>query len=220
MLGESVGRVLVVAPHPDDEMLGAGGTLVRLSRAGARIDFVYVTDGEFEDSPDAMRIATSAIWSVGDHPVGSVHRLTWPDQTLDSVGGAKLAEQVGMYVAELEPDLVLTTWCGDPNLDHRAVFNAVLVATRPPTGVSQVLAFETLSSTEWSHPDVFRPDTYVHLSNEDMRMKQAAVAAYHAAFRPEPHPRNPYGVRARARARGLECHAPYAEAFMTVRRIL
>jgi LmbE family N-acetylglucosaminyl deacetylase len=209
-------RVLVVAAHPDDEILGCGGTVARFVDAGADISVVIGSAGREGVSTPGLDTA-AALRELG---VSSLKSLGLSDQGLDVLRLADIVTQLEAVVRAFQPTIVLTHHRGDVNQDHEAVFKAVLVATRPPEScVQQVYSFDTASSTEWGFPRNFHPDTWVDISST-LDRKLAAMSHYAAELRDYPHPRSIEALVARAHARGNECCLDAAEVFATVRRIV
>lgn len=226
-------KILVVAAHPDDEILGCGATLAREVKAGGEARVLIVATGATSrataESPvgnDAVdrlyRDACAANLALG-LPEEAVCFGGFPDQTLDVTPGLKIKNCVRAEVERFRPDAVFTHHPGDYNADHRAVFSAVLWACRPCLGEfhpREIYAFEVLSSTEWSWRTVdgFRPNLYVDVANS-IDAKKEALERYASELRPYPHPRSVQGVEILARKRGLEVSLEYAECFEVVRVI-
>lgn len=217
-------KVLVVAAHSDDEVLGCGGTIARHVDAGDIVDILFVADGvssrgndprELERRCDAARRAAEIL---GARPP---RFLNLPDNQLDTVPRLTIIQAIERASAALEPARVYTHHAGDLNIDHRIVHEAVVTAFRPLSGssVRALLAFEVLSSTEWATrpPEMgFRPDHFIDVHRQ-MHRKLAALAAYAEEMRPFPHPRSIEAVRALATLRGSSAGLQAAEAFMTLR---
>lgn len=215
-------RVLVIAAHPDDEVLGCGGTVALHARRGDRVHVIVACEGESlryrkgESGPDLPRYTREANAILG---VERVVELGFPDQRLDILNLVDVITPLEQVVAEFQPTVVYAQHGGDVNRDHHLLFEAILVATRPiETCIEAVLAFETASSTEWAHPRQFAPDTWIDIS-EVLDQKLDAFSRYESEVREYPHPRSIEGLRNRARAWGNQCCLDAAEVFQTVRRI-
>ena len=214
-------RVLVIAAHPDDELLGCGGTLALHARAGDEVTAVIACEGESlrygpggAGQAEHMRRAARTLGLVESRPLG------FPDQRLDTQSLLDLIVPLERAVRELRPAVVYCQFGGDANQDHERLFRAALVATRPiEPCIEAVYAFDTASSTEWGYPRSFIPDTWVDISTT-LEQKIAAMACYESEVRPYPHPRSLDALRHRARAWGNQCCMDAAEVFMTVRRTL
>lgn len=222
-------RILVVAAHPDDEVLGCGGTLAKLAAQGAAIQLAFLADGvtsrpgarctgaDMESRREAARRAC-AILGVKGVSFGDL-----PDNRLDGVPLLEVTQAVEALVREHVPDTVFTHHAGDVNIDHQVIHRAVLTACRPQCGhpVRTLLAFEVPSSTEWQLPataPAFLPNWFSDISGT-LAKKLEALDAYAAELRTWPHPRSREGVVHLARWRGATVGVEAAEAFMLGRHI-
>lgn len=221
------GPVLVVAAHPDDEVLGCGGTIARLTEAGVTVHVLFFTDG-VSARPDAAQSDAAAprkqaaITSLALLGVHAPEFLQFPDNRLDTVAMLDLSQSVERVLARVAPVTVLTHHAGDLNVDHRCVHEAVMTACRPQPGhrVRSILCFEVSSSTEWRSPGLgtaFVPQLYVDISAH-LRVKLEALDAYRVEMRAWPHARSPRAVEHLAGWRGSTAGMEAAEAF-TVARI-
>ena len=214
-------RILVIAAHPDDELLGCGGTVAMHARAGDSVTSVIVCEGE------SLRYGPGGV-GQGEHTrraaavlgVADVRSLGFADQRLDTLSLLDIIQPLERIVREVRPQIVYSQYGGDANLDHAIVFKAQLVATRPvEPWIEAVYAFDTASSTEWGYPRTFVPDTWVEIT-ETLEQKLAAMACYESEVRDYPHPRSLQALRHRAHAWGNQACMDAAEVFMTVRRTL
>jgi LmbE family N-acetylglucosaminyl deacetylase len=224
--------ILAVVAHPDDEVLGCGGTLAAWSRAGAQTHVLCLADGEtarYQDisAPEAIaRIAArheAARKAAGILGLTSIRFLDLPDNRLDGVDLLDVIQLIETVIREIAPDTVYTHHGGDLNLDHRIAHQAVVTACRPMPGfpVHRIYAFETPSSTDWAteaHGPRFRPNLFVDIA-DTLKSKIASLAAYDEEMHPFPHPRSLEGVSVLARQRGACVGVSSAEAFMLVRDI-
>jgi LmbE family N-acetylglucosaminyl deacetylase len=216
-------RVLVFAAHPDDEVLGMGGTIARLTARGDAVRIVCVTDGSSTQYPgDAetrARKEDEARRAAAELGVLDYVHLDLPDMRLDTVPHVELNAVVEEHVRDLGPETVYTPQ-PDVNLDHRALFDSVAVATRPFPGqeVRRVLTYAPTSSTEWTPAPAtwFVPNWFVDIS-ETLDRKLAAFAHYETEQRPHPHPRGEAAIRAAATFYGTSCGCESAEPFVLVR---
>jgi LmbE family N-acetylglucosaminyl deacetylase len=216
--GDSL-KVLVIAAHPDDELLGCGGTIALHTRRGDRVRTVIACEGEslrgVEQSSGDVHHAEAAAAVLG---VESVDILGFPDQRLDTLTLTEIITPIEQTIAAFRPDIVYCQYGGDVNRDHQLLFEAILVATRPTEEfISAVYAFDTASSTEWAYPRSFMPDTWVDISST-LSVKLKAMSCYESELRAYPHPRSLQGLEYKARAWGNQCCMDAAEVFMTVRR--
>ncbi len=217
-------RVLVFAAHPDDEVLGMGGTIaVHAAVRGDSVRIVCVTDGSSTQYPDDAQKrsqkeqeARSAAAELG---VSDYVHLDLPDMRLDTLAHVEVNRVVEEHVRELEPQVVYTPQ-PDVNYDHRALFDSVAVATRPAPGqhVRRLLTYAPTSSTEWTPAPVnwFVPNWFVDVT-ETLERKLAAFGHYATEQRPYPHPRSERAIRAAAELYGSSCGCEYAEPFVLVR---
>lgn len=212
-------RVLVIAAHPDDEILGCGGTVALHTRCGDHVTSVIACEGEslrYGPAGVGQRLHTRrAAERLG---VCDVREFGFADQHLDTVTLTDLITPIECVVREILPNIVYCQYGGDINRDHELLFKALLVATRPTESyIDAVYAFDTASSTEWAYPRAFVPDTWVDISST-LETKIAAMSCYESELREYPHPRSLEALRYRARAWGNQACLDAAEVFMTVRR--
>lgn len=206
-------NVLVVAPHPDDEVLGCGGTMVRHVAEGDTVDVVIVTRGD--DSYDQTWIDLSRTEAKEAHAVLGVTTTTFldfPSPTLDVV---PMRDIVSALREVVHHDIVYIPSRTDLHQEHRLVHDAALVACRPP-GPSAVYAYETLSETECGYG--FTPNHYIDITDY-LETKLAAMRCYQTQLHTAPAPRSINGITTQATLRGYTIHRWRAEAFETIRTI-
>ncbi len=224
MVGDGAGRpcsVLVIAAHPDDELLGCGGTVALHTRRGDRVTAVIVCEGEsLRYGPGGVGQRDHIDCAARRLGVEDVRPLALPDQQLDTLPLTAVIARLEAIVREVRPRVVYCQHGGDVNRDHQLVFQAALVATRPPEQyVETVYAFDTASSTEWAFPRTFTPDTWVDITST-LEAKLEAMACYQSEVRDYPHPRSLRALSHRAHAWGAQACLEAAEVFMTVRRVI
>ncbi|MBO4206792.1 PIG-L deacetylase family protein [Micromonospora echinofusca] len=218
-------RILILAAHPDDEILGMGGTIARHADRGDAVRICCVTDGSSTQYADDTEIllqkqaeARKAAATLG---VTDYVHLDLPDMRLDTLPHVEVNRVVERQVAEFQPD---TVYCvqADVNLDHRTVFSSVAVATRPRPGqsVRRVLTYAPTSSTEWTPaPETWWvPNWFVDIS-ATLERKLEAFRHYRSEWREWPHPRNDRALRVHAEHWGTVVGCPAAEPFVLVRGI-
>jgi len=214
-------RVLILAAHPDDEILGCGGVAALHAAAGDLVTSVIACEGEslrYGDRVVGMEEHSRKAGAVLG--VQDVRLLGFPDQKLDTLTLTKIITPIEAVVREVRPRIVYCQYGGDVNRDHELLFKAVLVATRPTEPcIETVYAFDTASSTEWAYPRTFVPDTWVDIAAV-LERKLQAMACYQSELRDYPHPRSLAALRHKAHAWGNQCCLEAAEVFMTVRRVL
>lgn len=218
-------RVLVLAAHPDDEVLGMGGTIAVHADHGDAVRIVCVTDGSSTQYPDdaAKRAQKEdeARRAAAELGISDYVHLDLPDMRLDTLAHVEINRVVEEHVRELEPAVVYTPH-PDVNHDHRALFDSVAVATRPVPGqpVRRLLTYAPTSSTEWTPAGVnwFVPNWFVDVTAM-LERKLAAFAHYETEVRDYPHPRSERAIRAAAELYGASCGCEYAEPFVLVRAL-
>jgi LmbE family N-acetylglucosaminyl deacetylase len=224
-------RILVVAAHPDDDILGCGGTIRRRAREGAEVRILILGEGitsrydRRTDAPGEALRALHATAAKAGRVIGaqSVEVSDLPDNRFDSVPLLEIVKRVEDAVGRFRPDTIYTHHEGDLNVDHERTARAVLTAARPQKGntIQRIYAFEVPSSTEWRGPraeHAFLPSRYVGIRTT-LAAKLSALKYYRSEMRPFPHPRSPSGIRALAAKRGMEAGLPLAEAFVVIRDI-
>ena len=229
-------RVLVLAAHPDDEVLGMGGTIAVHADAGDDLRIVVVTDGSSTQYPDDAEIRArkeqEALRAAAELGVSDVHARAWrvvrdyvhldlPDMWLDTLPHVEVNRVVEEHIGDFGPDTVYTPH-PDVNRDHRVLFDSVAVATRPMPEqvVKRVLTYAPTSSTEWTPARLnwFVPNWFVDVSSTIER-KVAAFAHYETERRDYPHPRSERAIRAAAEFYGSSCGCAAAEPFVLVRAL-
>lgn len=190
---------LVVAAHPDDEVLGCGGTIKKLTDAGADVYVLILSEGKASRDEVELDLELSKLRKELDAAnqilgVKEVFTAGFPDNAFDSVHLLEIVKKIEEIKAQIQPDIVLTHHAGDMNIDHQLTHRAVLTATRPMHNevVKYVYAFEVPSSTEWngfSKTTAFVPNSFVDISNT-LDSKKLAMAEYKSELREYPHPRS------------------------------
>ena len=218
-------RVLVVAPHPDDEVLGAGGTIARLADEGAEVSVVIVTKGcPPHFSEETVRRGREEARAA--HRVLGVQEtilLDFPAAGLDLVPHRELNAALGAVMHDVRPETLFLPFGGDIHLDHQRIFLSALVAARP-NGASTpraIYAYETLSETNWNAPylsPVFSPNVFMDIGAH-LERKIAAMRCFASQLRAFPHERSIEALRALATLRGSTVGASAAEAFVLVRQL-
>ncbi len=222
-------KVLIIAAHPDDEILGCGGTAARMAREGDEVFTVILGEGITSRDENRQRekreteiaglkaqiLEANKIVGVKD-----VFTFDFPDNRFDSVPLLDIVKAVEKIKDKIKPDILFTHYENDLNIDHRVTYQAVLTATRPMEGetVKEIYSFEVLSSTEWNYPLSFSPDCFYNIS-ETVQLKVDAMAKYKGESREFPHPRSSEGILLNAKQWGMKTGIPYAEAFKVVRLI-
>jgi len=225
-------RVLVVAAHPDDEVLGCGGSIARHAYAGHEVFVLFMSEGvsgrgdlsmlgSWEPQVRQRELHAEHASRVLGFKVAAF--LRHPNLRMSSVPMLDLVKQVEKVIGEFLPDTIYTHHPGDMNSDHRITYEAVMTACRPKPDlcVRRIYSFEIPSSTEWGQGaglPVFSPSRYVDISTF-LSKKVDALRCYNEEIRTSPHPRSIDGVEAMARLRGFSVCLPFAEAFCVIRDI-
>jgi LmbE family N-acetylglucosaminyl deacetylase len=219
--------VLIVAAHPDDEVLGVGATAARRAAAGDSVHLAILGEGVTSrtgvDSGTVVALQDDARAVAVMLGAKSVAFGQLPDNRFDTLALLDIVNRVEGWVREVDPEVVYTHHPGDLNVDHRLTFQAVLTATRPFPGsrVCEVYAFEVASSTEWAFGRLatpFSPTVFEDVAST-IELKVAALERYRSERRAFPHPRSAEALRAIARRWGSVVGLPYAEAFELIRAI-
>ncbi len=213
-------NIVIVAAHPDDELLGAGGTLAKLINHGYRVVTVIMANGRPEEDHHMREFAIKANQRLGIQEVVFLGRN---NLELESYPLHLLAKNIEDLFVKYEPGTVFTHHYGDLNRDHQITFQAVITAARPLPGKdpAELVCFEIVSSTEWTQSTddkAFKPNYYVEISGT-INDKIEALRHYHVEMRPFPHPRSYEGLTYLARVRGMTVGLEYAEAFEVVRKV-
>ena len=225
-------RIMVVAAHPDDELLGLGATMHKLIKEqGVTAHVVILGEGitsrsdtrDTEKWKQVLEEHHANMNAAGRH-IGyvSIHSYNFSDNRFDTHALLDIVKVVEKEKEEFKPDIIFTHNAGDLNVDHRYTFQAVMTATRPMADeeVMTVISFETNSATEWqysNHPEIFRPNLFVEVSEEDVKAKIDALGEYKFEIRDYPHPRSAKALRVLAEYRGYMSGCQMAEAFEVVR---
>jgi LmbE family N-acetylglucosaminyl deacetylase len=223
---ELFGRTLVIAPHPDDEILGAGGTIARLANGGQDVFVAVVTTGqEPEFTADAVKTVKKE--AALAHDQLGVTRTYWLDQPaahLFETPHVVLNDAIGAVVAEVKPKTMIIPFVGDVHVDHQLTFLSSMVSARPhqqkfPT---TILAYETMSETNWNAPYLtpgFIPNIFVDIE-KTLSKKLEAMRLFQSQLRESPHERSLAALRALATVRGATIHRHAAEAFVMIRHVV
>jgi len=217
------GPVLVLAPHPDDETLGAGGTLLRAARSGRPVHWLIATKMRAEDGwpADKMQKREAEIKAVAEaYGFAGVHILPFPAARLDTLPTGDLVAAIGKIVREVAPEIILLPHRGDAHSDHAAVHDAGAACAkwfRYPS-VRWTLVYETLSETDAAVQDSeqFHPDVFVDIA-EHLEEKLRITSLFGDEIQPFPFPRSLEALRALAQTRGVACGTTAAECFMLLR---
>jgi N-acetylglucosamine malate deacetylase 1 len=217
--------VLVIATHPDDEVLGCGGVMARHAAAGDEVHVLVMSRGVEELFAAELIARTRAELAVAHSVIGvkTATFLDFPAPKLDMVPVHQLADALLGQLRKIRPDVLYIPHQGDLHSDHKATYWAALVAARPNGGPSpsRILCYETLSETEWGAPtsaEAFVPTVFVNIT-EYIPIKIRAMACYETQLQAPPHPRSLKAIEALAVYRGAAVSVAAAEAFELVREV-
>jgi LmbE family N-acetylglucosaminyl deacetylase len=222
-------KILIIAAHPDDEVLGCFGTVAKMVKEGDEAYTLIL--GEGKTSRDEQRSienkkAELNILNQEIEKANSVINIkktfieNFPDNRFDSVDLLDIVKAILKVKEEIKPDIIFTHYENDLNIDHQITYQAVVTATRPmeDESVKEIYSFEVLSSTEWNYPLSFSPDLFFDIS-ETIKLKKEAMKQYNSELCQFPHPRSIEGIELNAKYHGLRVGKAYVEAFKTVRVI-
>ncbi len=218
---------MVIVAHPDDEILGIGGTILKHVAEKDEVSALILGDGELSrstaTSTDTKRREKQAEQVSKKLGFKNLFLEKLPDNQFDSIPLLSIAKIVEKYINKIRPDIIYTHHGGDLNIDHKLTFQAVLTACRPQPGffVKKIFTFETPSSTEWENKNsgkTFMPNFYNNITSFIDR-KIEALKIYRNEMRSYPHPRSYEGIRILAKYRGMNVGYECAEAFEIIREL-
>jgi LmbE family N-acetylglucosaminyl deacetylase len=209
--------VLVLAAHPDDEVLGCGGMIQKHVSDGDDVFLCVVTDGSSTqyagDAGKDKQKRKECLRSAALLGIKDVIWLELPDMRLDTVPHVELNKRIAEVVDTLKPSVMYAPSIGDLNRDHVALAESVEVIARPGRPrLKKVFSYEILSSSEWSRNNVFVPNVFVDI-DKYLEKKVRAFMVYKTEVRDYPHPRSEEGIRILAKYRGLQAGMKSAESF-------
>ena len=220
-----LGKTLVIAPHPDDEILGCGGTMARLADEGGDVVVAVVTKGCEPAFSSEFVVQVRAELAAAHNTIGvkEVHFLDLPAAALDMSGTAEINSKFDALLADVRPDSIFVPFVGDIHVDHQLSFLGAMVASRPnrPTAPRRIYAYETLSETNWYAPTItpaFVPNAFIDISST-LERKLDAFECFKSQVRAFPDERSLEAIRALATLRGATAYRRAAEGFMLVRSI-
>jgi LmbE family N-acetylglucosaminyl deacetylase len=218
-------NVVVIAAHPDDEILGTGGTLAAHARAGDEVHAIVLAEGASSRYEKKMKTTLEEAGRAAAREIGfaSIRFEGFPDQRMDTVPLIDMIQKLETLLEEIDPQVVYTHFAGDVNEDHTVTAKAAWTACRPYRfpGIRRIAAFETPSSTEWAWPldgGKFVPNLYMDITST-LDAKISAVECYETELRDYPHPRSSRALRERAATWGTVVGKQAAEPFMVLREI-
>ena len=232
-------NVLIIAAHPDDEILGMGGTIAKHTSQHDNVTIVYMATGitarrepleseyEIKNIPKKIqekwqqeieKLQQDAKKSAKLLKVKTVKFFDFPDNEMDGIHLLKVVKVIEKEIESVKPDMIYTNHYSDLNVDHKVVYNATLVACRPSSfPIKEIISFEVLSSTEWSYPYNFNPNYFINIEKH-LEKKIKAMELFTSEIRKFPHPRSSKNIKYVAGRWGTVSGFNAAEAFEIIRR--
>lgn len=223
-------KILVIAPHPDDEVLGCGATIFKKVKEGHEVNVAIVTNAS---KTDPVKYTIERVQNVRNEAKQSCEILgvkevffeDFPAPALDQFPSYLMSEAISKIIKKTQADTLYIPFRGDIHNDHKAVFDAAMVAARPvgDYSIKYIYAYETLSETEWAYPfagESFVPNVFEEVSVDVFNMKLEAMKCYKSQLRQFPNSRSLEALEALAKFRGSTITRERAEAFMLIRGIV
>ena len=233
-------NVLIIAAHPDDEVLGMGGTIAKHASRHDNVTIIYMATGitarresseqkytiknipkkiQEDWQQEIEKLRRDAKKSAKLLKVKNVKFFDFPDNEMDGIHLLKVVKVIEKEIKIAKPDRIYTNHYSDLNVDHKVVYNATLAACRPSSfPVNEIISFEVLSSTEWSYPYNFNPNYFINVEKY-VGEKIKAMKSFVSEIRKFPHPRSPENIEHTLRRWGSVSGFKAAEAFELIRRI-
>ena len=234
-------NILVIAAHPDDEVLGMGGTITKYVKNGDNVKIIIMATGIFSRrssdntndsvydvnentlqkmSKQVKNLQKDAIKASKIMGVKDIEFLNFPDNEMDKKSNLEITKKIESIISKFKPDIVFTHSQHDVNIDHRIIYNATITATRPFSKfkVKEEISFEVPSSTEWYFPSKFSPNMFIDI-NKELTTKIKALSAYKTEINDFPHPRSLEGIEVIAKHWGTVSGFNASEAFYIVRQL-
>ena len=231
-------NVLIIAAHPDDEVLGMGGTIAKHTSRHDNVTIIYMATGitarrESSEQKHTIKNIPKKIQEDWQQEIEKLRRdakksarllkvknikfFDFPDNEMDGIHLLKVVKVIEKEIKSAKPDRIYTNHYGDLNVDHKVVYNATLAACRPANfPVKEILSFEVLSSTEWSYPYNFNPNYFINIEKH-LEKKIGAMKLFVSEIRKFPHPRSSENIKHVARRWGSVSGFNAAEAFELIR---
>ncbi len=210
-------KILVITPHPDDEVIAMGGTIKKLSKTN-HIELLVISEGATSQYSDKKMIKVrhdACLRSSKLLGIRNVTFLNFPDMQLDTISHIELNKSIEKFMSKFKPKVVYTSPNHDLNLDHQKVFESTLVATRPiSSSVKKLFTYELPGFTKTP----YNPNTFVDVS-KSFEIKIKAFKFYKSEINPFPHPRSTKSLENLAVYRGIQSGLKKAEAFELIRKI-
>ena len=234
-------KILVIAAHPDDEVLGMGGTIKKLTKNGEEVKIVIMATGI--NSRRSINYKNSTSYNVNEKTekimlkqkielrknakksakilgVSDISFEEFPDNEMDTISNLEITKKIESYIDDFNPDIIFTHSQYDINVDHRVLYNSVITATRPKQNstIEKLYSFEVPSSTEWYFPSKFSPNVFIDIQKE-LPFKLKALEQYVTEIEKFPHPRSSESLEIISKRWGTVSGFHAAEAFYLVREL-
>jgi len=215
-------KILILAPHADDEILGCGGTIHKYKKLGYQIHIVILTNANIGDeelfSKNLIKKIRKEAYNA--NKILNIKNLIFydlPAPRLDQYPIYKIANLIEKIFKQIKPDTVFIPSEKDMHFDHKIINNAAMIAARPinKNNIKRIFAYETLSETHWGvcFNKPFSPNYFEILNEENIKFKKKSFQQYKSQLKKFPHPRSVKGVVTLANFRGMQINSQYAEAF-------
>ncbi|MBX1886705.1 PIG-L deacetylase family protein [Campylobacter peloridis] len=218
-------KILIIAAHPDDEVLGCFGTTARLIKEGYEAYTLILGEGKTSRNENNLEeqkniLENELIMANNTIGIKKVFREYFSDNSFDDTNLLKIVKTIENVKNEIKPNIIFTHYENDLNIDHQITYKAVITATRSLSNesVKEIYSFEILSSTEWSYPLSFQPNVFFDISSTlDLKLK--AMKCYKSELKDFPHPRSLEGIKLNAKYNGMRIGLKYAEVFKCIKII-
>jgi LmbE family N-acetylglucosaminyl deacetylase len=218
-------KVLVVAPHPDDETLGCGGTLLKYKSMGFEINWLILTKMTLEAGYNLNQIASREreVLAVKDrYGMENLFQLDFPAAKLDQIATTTLIEDISKVIQKLKPEIVFLPFYGDAHSDHKVGFEAAIACCKSFRAefIEKIFVYETLSETDFNlkNQEQFIPNVWFDIADY-LENKLSIMSIYKTELAEFPFPRSIEGINAQAKIRGMQANTKAAEAFMLLKEI-
>ena len=224
-------KILIIAAHPDDDILGCGGYLAKYSQEQI-IRVIFIAEGSscrfsnLKENKDLIKQAiekrtSCSVKALNEFGITDVKFFDLPCGRLDTLPILELNKIIESEIKDFSPDVVMTHSESDVNNDHKIVYKSVIMATRPGTSDSlkTILSFEILSSSEWNIDNPFTPNMFEEINKEQLNKKWSALSYFEDEIRSYPHPRSFEGIETLAKYRGMQSGTSFAESFKIIRSV-
>lgn len=217
-------KVIVLSAHPDDETIGCGGTISLLKKKNFDVRVVFFTNGISSRTKNRNKIKNrlkclTEVKKILKFKI--FHHFDFSDNEMDQVSTLSVAKSIEKIIHDFKPSTVFTHWKNDINVDHKKVYDATIVATRPYPAqvVKNIYSYEVLSSSNWNFSSSFNPNFFIDITSVHKK-KIDALKKYKTEILKKPHTRSLKNIKQQNSLRGNQIGVKYAEAFEIVRQTI